>query len=214
MTLELDVAQRTRTTAAIIEALQGACPDSICELRGSLAAGTADAYSDIDLRWTVGDADFHGACRKVGQMLEGIGEVASLRADRDSATHPTYRLMFARLTALPLFWRIDLEIISRDHDPEAIQPQRKPGSWSATNSALMCAVAAIKAFLRRDPEAGAHLVSKGFERIHIPVPAVSPRRQVLVLAETIYDTDDAYVPLAAQVRQLYREAFGGHEFDG
>ncbi len=42
----------------------------------------------------------------------------------------------------------------------------------------MCAVAAIKAFLRHRPDEGAHLVSKGFERIHIPVPTVPPRRQL------------------------------------
>ncbi len=53
----------------------------------------------------------------------------------------------------------------------------------------MCAVAAIKAFLRHRPDEGAHLVSKGFERIHIPVPTVPPRRQILALIDTIYDQD-------------------------
>ena len=98
--------------------------------------------------------------------------------------HPTQRLIFFRVAGLPLFWRVALEILSADHDPEAVHP---PGSfqssetWSATHSALMCAVAAIKAFLRHRPDEGAHLVSKGFERIHIPVPTVPPRRQILAL---------------------------------
>lgn len=208
MTLELDVTQRTRIVTAVVDALQQALTGSTCCLRGSLAAGSADDYSDIDLQWTVAVADFGDACRAT--HLTRVGEVEALRTDPLIGVHPTQRLIFFRVAGLPLFWRVDLEILSAEHDPEAVHP---PGSfqssetWSATHSALMCAVAAIKAFLRHRPDEGAHLVSKGFERIHIPVPTVPPRRQILALIDTIYGADDTHAPLVAQIRQLCQDAF-------
>ncbi len=39
---------------ALVEALTRAVPGSSCRLLGSLATGTADAYSDIDLEWRLG----------------------------------------------------------------------------------------------------------------------------------------------------------------
>ena len=78
MTLELDVTQRTRIVTAVVDALQQALPGSTCCLRGSLAAGSADDYSDIDLQWTVAVADF-GACRALATHLTRVGEVEALR---------------------------------------------------------------------------------------------------------------------------------------
>ncbi|HCV24385.1 MAG TPA: hypothetical protein DGN59_13080 [Candidatus Latescibacteria bacterium] len=70
----------------------------------------------------------------------------------------------------------------------------------------MGAVAAIKALLRDDPAAAAGLVSRGFEKIHIPVPGGTVPDQILALVETIYDADDAWALLAARVRDLHNEA--------
>ena len=175
-------------------------------LRGSLAAGTADAFSDIDILWSVPDERFAAACDDVSGIVAAVGPVSSLRIDPE-AGGPSRRLVFVRLSGLPLFWRLDLEIRSQCHDERVPEPPAEDAEWSHTHSALMCAIAAIKALLRGRPEEGAKLVSKGFERIHIPVPAVTPRQQILALADTIYDADDSQAELAVEVRQLYHEAF-------
>ena len=77
-------------------------------------------YSDIDLQWAVAVADFGDACRAT--HLTRVGEVEALRTDPLTGVHPTQRLIFFRVAGLPLFWRVDLEILSADHDPEAVHP--------------------------------------------------------------------------------------------
>ena len=107
-------------------------------------------------------ADFGDACRAT--HLTRVGEVEALRTDPLIGVHSAQRLIFFRVAGLPLFWWVDLGILSADHDPEAVHP---PGSfqssetWSATHSALMCTVAAIKAFLRHRPDEGAHTGKQG-----------------------------------------------------
>lgn len=209
MALQLDTTVRGRVVEELKAALGGAAVGSRVALRGSLAAGTADAYSDIDTLWEVGADEFVAVCEGIGDTLSRVRPLASLRFDRDWVGSPTRRLVFARFDGLPLFWRLDLEILSATHDPAAPPPPADETHWSHTHSALMCAVAAIKAFLRNRPETGAELVSKGFERIHIPVPNLSPLAQVLALVDTIYDADDTHAVLADEVRRLYGDAFGG-----
>jgi len=74
-------------------------------------------YSDIDLQWTVAVADFGDACRALATHLTRVGEVEALRTDPLTGGHPTQRLIFFRVAGLTLFWRVDLEILSADHDP-------------------------------------------------------------------------------------------------
>ena len=209
MPVHLDVGRRARVTAALLAALREAAPGSTASLRGSLAAGTADDYSDIDVCWLVGAAAFGDLCERIGSILEAVRPVASLRLDADTAASPTYRLFSARFAELPLFWRVDLEILSEAHDASASPPDANESDWSHTHSALMCAVAAIKACLRGQPEEGALLVSKGFERIQIPVPAGPPHEQIRALVDTIYDADDSYAELAAEIRRLHEDALEG-----
>ena len=49
-------------------------------------------------------------------------------------------------------------------------------------------------------------MSRGFEKIHIPVSGGTVPDQILALVETIYDADDAWALLAARVRDLHNEA--------
>ncbi|MFE9252021.1 hypothetical protein [Streptomyces sp. NPDC007088] len=56
-------------------ALERACPGSVTRLRGSLAAGRADAYSDMDIEWRV-PADRFAACvREPGTVLRDAAHV-------------------------------------------------------------------------------------------------------------------------------------------
>lgn len=209
MALRLDPSLRRQVAADLLAALEAAVPGSVARLRGSLAAATADDFSDIDARWEVAAADIASACDGLEATLAAVRPLASLRLDVDAGA-PMRHLAFARFAGLPLFWRVDLEIVpDRGAGAASPPPGAEPSAaaWSHTYSALMCAVAAIKAFLRGQPEEGAQRVSRGYERIHIPVPALPPRAQILALAETIYDADDSCAELADEVRRLYRDAF-------
>lgn len=201
--LALDPEERRRVADGLLSALEAAVPGSTARLRGSMAAGTADDYSDVDVRWEVPAPAFGRACAGLGANLSRVKDLASLRFDPD-ASDPGRRLAFARFAGWPLFWRVDLEIASTGGPPATAPPTAAP---SHTHSALMCAVGAIRAFLRGRPEEGAQLVSRGYARVHLPVPSLPARAQILALAESIYDADDTHAELADEVRRLYREAF-------
>ena len=53
--LDLRPQRRHLLTGKLLAALQGWVPGSRAQLRGSLGAGTADEYSDIDICWVVPD---------------------------------------------------------------------------------------------------------------------------------------------------------------
>ena len=90
-------------------------------------------YSDIDLQWTVAVAEFGDACRALATHLTWVGEVEALRTDPLTGVHPTQRLIFFRVAGLPLFWWVDLGILSADHDPEAVHP---PGSFQSSDNVV------------------------------------------------------------------------------
>lgn len=204
VTMQLDPADRARRIEQLYQVLAVSSEGSRVELRGSLARGEADQYSDIDLTWHVVAARFGVACNDLVRTLTSIAPVDSLRWDPE-IDEARRRLAFARFVGDSLFWRIDLEIVATG-DSMLRVPTPVDVPWSQTHSALMGAVAAIKALLRGDAAMAAHDVSRGFEKIHIPVPGGSIADQILALVDTIYDADDAWALLAARVRDLHREA--------
>ena len=56
--LELNPQVRGDLANRILACLATATPGSVVELRGSLAVGCADLYSDIGICWEVPDGDF------------------------------------------------------------------------------------------------------------------------------------------------------------
>lgn len=155
---------RTQAVDQVVAGLEGFVPGSVVNLRGSLAAGTADEYSDIDLRWVVPDESFAAA---VGGLATALPE-ATRRVDPAFARSDRRRLIFLRLPGLPLFWRIDLEVraasIAGDDDYDADNlDARSTDGWSAAASALENAIAAVKAQRRGKPSEG--LLERGFARI-------------------------------------------------
>lgn len=206
--LNLDVSIRDDVAQRTLQALAAAAPGSTCELRGSLATGMADAYSDIDLLWTIPDKDFALACDAVESALSTVARIDNVRLDPEAAAHPARRLVFARFADMPLFWRVDLDMRSALDDPAVTAPPTTDFSRSATHSALMNAIAAIKALLRNQPDEAAGLLSRAYERIHVPAPVGEPHVWLVDLVDTIYDADDEQALLAERIRQLYRDAFG------
>ena len=91
----LDSDARARLVADILGELT-AVPGSVTLLRGSLAEGRSDAYSDIDLLWDVPDAAFGAAIAELSETLERVRSVASLRFDPDFQQSAKRRLAFIR----------------------------------------------------------------------------------------------------------------------
>ncbi|MEV0850425.1 hypothetical protein AB0J21_31985 [Streptomyces sp. NPDC049954] len=58
-----------KAASLVRSALERACPGSVTRLRGSLAAGRADAYSDMDIEWRVPADRFAVCVREPGTVL-------------------------------------------------------------------------------------------------------------------------------------------------
>jgi hypothetical protein len=75
-------ASRGEAAALLLEVLADACPAGEVCLIGSLATpGQADAFSDIDLRWTLPPGQAVEQLRSLRSTLRRCGEVESLRVD-------------------------------------------------------------------------------------------------------------------------------------
>jgi hypothetical protein len=162
--------------------------------------------------WEVPDEVFGDALDGVEEALSRVRPLASLRLDPAFQRSDRRRLIFAQFEGVPLFWRLDIDLfaasVQRDPAYDADNPQARGDQFSRTHSALMNAIAAIRALLREDEATAAGLVSGGFERIALPVPAGGTRDRLLKLVDDIYDADDSAALLAAEIKVLYREAFG------
>jgi predicted nucleotidyltransferase len=161
--------RRAAAVRGLRRALRGCCPGSRVGLRGSLANGTADAYSDIDLLWAVPDERFAVCLKRVEQHVDGVEPVLLMRSDRDFQNSDRRRILFFFFARLPLFWRLDLDVrassVAADPDYDAANPAARGADWSPAASALACAVAAVKAVRRGRPETARDLMENGFARI-------------------------------------------------
>jgi hypothetical protein len=125
---------RDEVAARLLAALPGA------RLRGSLADGTADEYSDIDLRWD-------GPAERVPGFAEAaIGRLLWARGDGD--------LLKLRFADLPLFWRVDVEVPGADAFADV-----------SAQSAFENAVAAVREQRRGRHEIARGLLERGHARI-------------------------------------------------
>lgn len=162
---DLDPAVRAAFAQDVTDALAASCPGSRVRLRGSLAAGTADVYSDIDLEWTVPGAAFGPCVDTAAEVLGRVRGLSSLRIDPESAV-PGRRLLFAAFRGLPLFWRLDLAVHAADDDAAAATVPASPGpAWSPAASALANGVAAVKMLCRNRPDVARGLLSRALARL-------------------------------------------------
>lgn len=179
----LTFAGRIRTT------LGEAVPGSAAELRGSLASGSADVYSDIDLGWVVPDDQFGAALGCVSAALATVAPLASFRSDPDNQRSPHLRRLFVRFTGLPLLWRLDLEVwaASVAYDTMVNDDRSARGDeWCPYESALMNALGAIKSILRGRPEVARDGLTRGFQRVLAePRLDLSPRDRVIELSNLV-----------------------------
>lgn len=175
--------------------LSGAVPGSRCQVVGSLADGTADCYSDIDLEWYVGEAA-PSVVKDLYSILSRLGPVDSVRWD--PADGGDTCLAFIRFVDWPLFSRVDLKIVGR------LTGVRLPGNWSATESALMNVVGALKAQLRASPEVDG-LLERAFARIGVADPGGPPTTRMIDLVDAVAKEDPTLDAFALNVRAAVQE---------
>jgi len=184
---------RDERVSRLLRALGHGSPDASAELIGSLGRGAGDDVSDIDLRWMPGRAlTADGLC----DVLSQVDSVESLRFDPDYACSFTTRVVFVRFTGWPLFSRVDLMIEG------AFGEGSLTGPWSATESAVMNVIAAIKS-CRRGTDAADGLLRRGFERVGARDPGgdVVDRMDLLLIEAS--RQDPAVSDLAARVREAF-----------
>jgi predicted nucleotidyltransferase len=207
----MDMGARGLLAGGVLRALEQAVPGSSAALRGSLAAGTADAYSDIDVLWIVPDKKFSEAVSAVGAAVSTVAPLESLRSDPEFQRSDRRRFVFARFEEVPLFWRLDLDIRARsvgyDEGYDRGNPRARGSDWSRTESALMNVVAAIKACHRNDKEGARQLLQRGYERAGMRPHREGVQNQLRELAEGIGTLDPETEPLIRRITALIDEAF-------
>jgi predicted nucleotidyltransferase len=207
--LHTDPQIRQRVALRLLDALSASVPGSRAVLRGSLARRTADQYSDIDISWEVPDEHFAQALMELNTILSGVQAVESLRFAPEYQKSDRRRLVFIQFRGLPLFWRLDLDIfaISLDGDAQydSGNPAARGDDWSPTHSALMNAVAAVKA-LQRGKERLAHqLLQRAFDRVDLPLPDGISQRSIGILCKHIAQSDPTVARLAGRILDLMEE---------
>jgi predicted nucleotidyltransferase len=208
--VNFDPSVRSSLASAVTDSLERAIDGSTAGLRGSLARGTADPYSDIDVFWEVSDSQFFDAIDDLPVILSPVGPIESVRSDPLLQNSEKRRLVFVQFEKVPLFWRVDIEIfaesIGRDDSYDLENPDARGDDWSLTHSALMNGVAALKWLLRhREPEARESL-ERAFDRIDLPVPEESLWDQIPLLAETVGRLDLEQAELVRRLQLHYRDA--------
>lgn len=201
--------RRDTVVRELQRALTGGCPGSRVDLRGSLAAGTADEYSDIDLAWTVPDERFAGAVAQVGELLDEVHHVQSVRSDPDFQRSEKRRLLFVLFQDLPLFWRLDLEVwaasVAGDTAYDVGNHGARGDDWSPGASALANAVAVVKALRRGRSDDARGLLDRGLVRVGAGAATGDWAADLQRLARTAVAHEPDPESLARRVRDLVDE---------
>ncbi len=167
--------------------------------RGSFAKGTHDKYSDVDLRANVHsqklDKQFFLGLE---HFLTGAYGPALIRYDPDFVHTPTAQNVRFSFYELPVFWRVDLDILS-DNDPGRKFPSPFP-AWQIGTSALMNVVWAVKYHRRGDSENADHYLASACDKLDSERLHYSPRNALKVLNE-LGEREDTDVFLLRKTRE-------------
>jgi predicted nucleotidyltransferase len=209
--MNLDTEIRASLARRILAALESAVPGSTAQLRGSLAEGRADQYSDIDVCWEVPDELFQASVKRLPKILSEVHPVESLRSNPVFQNSDRRRLIFVQFEGLPLFWRVDVDIFAQsihgDREYDVHNGFAAGDDWSLTHSALMNAIGAVKALLRNEEEEAKQLLVRAFERVGLAVPEATSQELVLKLTESVAEMDPTKAELARKIEELHREVF-------
>jgi hypothetical protein len=205
--LSLDTAIREALTQRILAALESAAGGSMATLRGSLADGSADAYSDIDIFWEIPDDLFQVSVDSIGDILSAAHPVESLRSAPDFQNSDKRRLFFVQFQDIPLFWRADIDVLTRsvqgDFQYDVNNQAARGDDWSLTHSALMNAIAAVKALLRHEEDKAGQLLARGLRRVGLAIPEGDSQDLIVKLAEGVAAMDATKADLARRIVELH-----------
>ena len=152
------------------------------------------------------------------QILAEVAPVESFRSAPEFQHSEKRRLCFVQFKNMPLFWRVDLEILAqslgRNREYDLDNEPVKGKDWSLTHSALMNAIAALKAVLRSQEEKAKQILDRGFERVGLEVPEAPVHELISGLAGQIAAIDPLQTELARQIQHLHGEIFGTEERQG
>ncbi len=116
-----------------------------------------------------------------------------------------------RFRDIPLFWRLDLDVFARsikgDEKYDLNNPDARGDEWSPAESALMNAIAAVKAHLRDNDDAARQLLERAYERVGLDCPDLQVRELILRLADNIKSTNPELRGLSGEIEDLVLEAF-------
>ncbi|MGW1678778.1 hypothetical protein [Saccharopolyspora sp. NPDC002376] len=172
--------------AAISQVLTSAVSDSRVSLIGSLGAGTADAYSDVDLAWVVPEGSVPTCVERLPSVLGTVAEFVSVRSSPEFQRSAVRRSVFVRFRRVPLFWRLDLAVWAASHafdeSADIDNPEARGADWSLPESAAMNAIGARKEVLRGRSSLADGLLSRGFQRIDAPDPGGDWHTRITSLA--------------------------------
>lgn len=209
--MNLDARQRKELTDRILATLEKAAPGSDAQLRGSLADKSADVYSDIDVLWEVADSFFKSRVDNIMDILSEVHRIESLRSEPTFQNSKKRRLFFVRFGGIPLFWRLDLDVfaqsINRDNEYDLNNPDARGDDWSPAESALMNAIAAVKAHLRDKDDVARQLLERAYERVGLDCPNLQLRELILRLADNIRATNPELWGLSGEIEDVVQEAF-------
>jgi predicted nucleotidyltransferase len=206
--LDLRPERRDKLAAGLRTELEALIPGSATALRGSLAARTADPYSDIDLCWVIGDGMFTAAVSAAAALAATLPSVQAVRIDPGLARSDRRRLVFVRLAGVPLFWRVDLDVRARSVAADDSYDDGNPAAgdatgWSPAASAIENAVAAIKSGVRGRADVTGGLLSRGYERIGLGLPSDAGLAELIArLAESSARLEPSLASMAGQVREV------------
>jgi len=204
--IDLDPARRASVVGQLQQVLGDITPTAKVTVRGSLGSGAGDRLSDIDLMLSVDADDFEPCLLAIPAALERVRSVRLLRVDPATLNAVDRRLIFVLFRELPLFWRLDLEVsTSQSSSTHALSDV----PWSVPASALMNAIAAIKALVRCDEATATGLLERGFARIGVRSRPQPNSELIPVLAAACARQDPSIEDVAAEATAVCRALLGG-----
>jgi hypothetical protein len=133
------------------------------QFRGSMADGTFDEFSDVDIRASVSiplDGLFFAGLE--GYLTKHFGP-ALIRYDPDYRNATTIQDIRFSFYDLPIFWRVDL-LVESDCDSGRKYPDPFP-DWDTGSSALMNVIWALKYSGRGKLDDANHHIAKACEKL-------------------------------------------------
>lgn len=166
--------------------------------RGSFARGSHNEYSDVDLLAAVHRELDERFFSDLEVFLTGLYGPALVRYDPAHAKATTSQHVRFSFYELPIFWRLDLDIVS-DREAAEKWPSPFPG-WPVGTSALMNVVWAIKHYERRNAEEANHYLASACDKLGVERLEYSAQNALLIL-DLLRSRSDVDGSLLAKTRR-------------